>query len=870
MEFIIYSILISLLYIYSGIGLAFLLCPKNFEKYSLYLSPFVGLSYISYVSWILAHYGVGGTDDYAHQLLIPPFIFIVIALIIKKKRTDELFWPFHKENILLIVISVVIFVAISSPYLLKLIELNTVTLGNNDIADYSTMSKFLTKTSVSEYQYQTGMDWKIKFLVEFNNFGAFISTAIPSSLFSKEPYKFQNIVIYLFYLFSLPIVFLVGFEIFKYNKHMAIIISLLFGINFHLIFINYHGFLGQVIGIGFFLSLFLIIVYPILNCNKLSCLIEYLPLGVLLTFGLIITYPVLMLLFFIPLLMYLLLAFISSKSVSRLLKALIFISLTIFSTFLISPDSFLNRMNVQFTFKNIIAGWDQPILSPEWVFGLVENNTTIWTQHIPIIYRVIISIPIVLIIIASFIHLFKKERQIFYISISYISFSFLMYIYLISSEILSPSFTGEGYKAYKLATYFIPIILLSGLAYLRKFHISFNTKITKNQMIGLTFLFVLIAGNILSASAMIRYQYDNFIDIKNTIIDLQKIAKMDNVSSINIVEASWWDQMWMNYFLFMEKKIYLKYSTYYPSSPLIGEWTLQKGNNRKNSIKMSIRFPYGHSGSQEPIVTTGKTGAGDFIFVHYISDGKIAFNFDHWGVGGPEIGPIFVDDKRFYPLEIVMDTSNSMIIIKFDDRIALRYSSPLHSTTSEEITIGENRIGGTGPGPHFSGEIQDLEKKTIVINDIITLSDIDQNIIEVNKDYYLVNNNMEATLSKGWYEIESNQYAQWRWTGENNETTALELDVRKQNISVNLILNYWPLDTNNNFSVFLDENYIKDCEDKRSCLLNDILISKGKHEMLFKTKLPPKLPGNGETRKLSYAFSDISITINNIKIGEKE
>jgi hypothetical protein len=723
MEFIFYSILITLLYVYSGIGLTFLLCPKNLEKYSIFLSPFIGLSYLSYVIWVFINYSAFGTDVYAKWLLFPPTIFLIAAIIAKRDRIGEVLWPFRKENISLIIICILVFAAISTPYLLRVSGLNTITLGNNDIVNYATISKFITKSSLP--QYDIGNERNIRVNIENFFFGAFVSTAFPSSIFSIEPYKLQNIVLYLFFVFSLPIVFLVGLEIFKYNKYMAMIIALLSGISFHLIHIIYYGFLGQVIGTGMFLSLFLFILYPILNCDKRSCFIPFIPLAIVLTFGLFISYSTLVPLFFIPLFMYILLSLIFTKSISHFLNSMGFLFLIVFVTFMMSPFSFIARIQTLFLFVNAQAGWDMPVLLPDWIFGLVGNN--IWMHQIPIVYRIIVSIPVILIIIASFITLFKKERRIFYLSISYMLFIFSMYIYLIIKEISSPSFTGEGYKAYKLMTYFIPIIFLFGLSYFRDFH---SESITKTQMLGMMFLILLIAGNTLSASAMIRTNYLLSYPIKENIIDLQKIAKMDSVSSINIVESSYTDQMWIYYFLFMDKKIYLKYPTYHAASPLLGEWTLQK-------------------------------------------------------------------------------------------------------------------VGGY---------------------DIITFSNIEQNIIEINHDYYLVDLPIDITLGKGWYELESNQNAKLRWTGENNETPTLELDVRKDGLSADFLLKYSPYDSNNRFSVFLDGKNIKDCEDKSFCSLNDIFISKGKHEMAFKSKLLPRSPGNGETRTLGYAFSDIHIIINNVKV----
>lgn len=729
MEFIIFSVLILFFYIYSGIGLTFMLSPKNLEKYSLYFSPFVGLSYLSYFAWIFLNYSTIGSDVYAKWLLFPPIIFLITALAIKKERIGEIFWPFRKENILLITICVIIFTGISAPFLFKLNGLNTITLGNNDIAHYAATAKFITESSLVQYPIQ--VDEHFLYLIKTGaHFSAPFSGAIPSSIFSIEPYKIQNIVIYLFYMFNLPIVFLIGFEIFKYNKYVAMIITLLTGISYHLIYINYHGFMGQVIGTGMFLSLFLLMFYPILNCSRLSCFKFYVPLTVVFMFGLFISYSPLLPLFFVPLFIYLLIGFMSTKSVFPLLNALSFLSITIFITFMILPFAFIEIIKDLTLYKNAF-GWGMYPLTPDLVFGLVGNN--MWWQPFPFVYvyRIVLSLPILLVSMVSLSHLFKKERHVFYISISYIIFYLFLYTFFIAKELIYTSSAGETYKAYKLATYYIPIIFLACLYYFKDFNISNPKKITKPQIFGALFIILLIAGNIVSAVTIIRTNYYTAVPIKDSIIDLQKIAELDNVSSINVVEPPFWNQMWIYYFLFMEKKLYLEYTSYYPASPLLGEWTLQSAD----------------------------------------TDGVIN-----------------------------------------------------------------------------------------IVND-------NQNVIEINKDYYLVQNNLEAALGNGWYELESNRYAKWRWTGNNNDDPTLELYANKDNKAIDILLNYGSLDPNNEFSVFLDNTNIKDCKDKNSCTLNGIHIPTGKHRITFKPKLPPRQPGTGDPRTLGYAFSNIRIVV---KGGEEK
>jgi len=61
-------------------------------------------------------------------------------------------------------------------------------------------------------------------------------------------------------------------------------------------------------------------------------------------------------------------------------------------------------------------------------------------------------------------------------------------------------------------------------------------------------------------------------------------------------------------------------------------------------VRIRLQFPKNLVGKSEPLLATGRTGAGDVIFVHYLEGNRLQFGLDHWGTGGPlsepvEIGP---------------------------------------------------------------------------------------------------------------------------------------------------------------------------------------------------------------------------------------
>lgn len=483
--------------------------------------------------------------------------------------------------------------------------------------------------------------------------------------------------------------------------------------------------------------------YSINNCNSLKDYIQYIPITSLLLFGLFVCYSPLFPLYFIPLFLFLLTIFISSNFKFKILVPTIYILTSIIISFILNPLIII-RIISDFLIYNNVFGWSVPILNPLWAFGLAGNN--IFMQNNSIM-NWILSVPIIIIIIMSFWYLYKKDRNLFYLAASYFLVFLFIYIYLEYKDLVTPEFTGESYKAYKLFTYYLPIFIISSLSIFRDFNIlDINRKSSIKKIFGFLFIILLILGNIYSASAIIyvNYNYGNSVD--NDIIDLDKITEMENVSSINVAIPPFWDQMWAYYFLFMNKTLYLKESSYYPNSPQIGDWTL------------------------------------------------------------------------------------------------------------EEI--------------HYENEIDD-----IYVNDIISYIPDDREYIKLNDKYALIKGNLSVKLKDGWYIPEYNNYGSvWRWTGKNYENITIDLHSRYDISDLDIYISFLSLEENNNLTILIDnkeinEIEVKDSEIPISIFLQNITLSNGNHEIVFKSKYPAKILDTGDPRSLCYAFYNITFIQNSETIN---
>ena len=151
---------------------------------------------------------------------------------------------------------------------------------------------------------------------------------------------------------------------------------------------------------------------------------------------------------------------------------------------------------------------------------------------------------------------------------------------------------------------------------------------------------------------------------------------------------------------------------------------------RFGPLAFEVRFPTGLAGRSEPLVTSGVTGAGDFLYVHYLDDRHIRLGFDHWGVRGHVGEPIEIEPDRWYRLILSMGSlyppesdvwfsghgpaaaqaAKGEVRVFLDDRPVFFARSPAYESPPRFVTPGANNIGGSSAGPTFSGTIRQVER----------------------------------------------------------------------------------------------------------------------------------------------------------------
>jgi hypothetical protein len=69
-------------------------------------------------------------------------------------------------------------------------------------------------------------------------------------------------------------------------------------------------------------------------------------------------------------------------------------------------------------------------------------------------------------------------------------------------------------------------------------------------------------------------------------------------------------------------------------------------------IEMRVVFPTGVAGHIQPLVVTGRTFLSDYLYVHYLTDDKVRFGYEHTSYGGSTGDPVKIVPGQVYTLVI--------------------------------------------------------------------------------------------------------------------------------------------------------------------------------------------------------------------------
>jgi hypothetical protein len=138
-------------------------------------------------------------------------------------------------------------------------------------------------------------------------------------------------------------------------------------------------------------------------------------------------------------------------------------------------------------------------------------------------------------------------------------------------------------------------------------------------------------------------------------------------------------------------------------------------------VRLRLVFPDYRHGLGEPLLSTGRFGAGDLIFARYLSDGRVRLGHDCWN-GDAVLSEAFaVTPGREYTLDVdfgalrrpgpdnPVGLRTAPLRVRLDGDDMLDLIRPFHATTPDEIVAGYNLCRSSAAESTFTGRIVSLQ-----------------------------------------------------------------------------------------------------------------------------------------------------------------
>lgn len=131
-------------------------------------------------------------------------------------------------------------------------------------------------------------------------------------------------------------------------------------------------------------------------------------------------------------------------------------------------------------------------------------------------------------------------------------------------------------------------------------------------------------------------------------------------------------------------------------------------------VRLRLRFPPFVSMVGEPLISTGRSGAGDLVYVFYVAPGRVRFAHDSWSSGllesdvvafdPAEEQTVDVDFGGLHPVAAPGVRTPGEFCLRFNGREVLRAPRHYHPALASEVAFGYNAIRASTADVRFRGE----------------------------------------------------------------------------------------------------------------------------------------------------------------------
>ncbi len=568
MQYLLASGLFLSFYFLLGIAFTLWISPRFLRPHAWALAPWVGYCWVAVVGWYGYRLELPGTRSYVGWFLVPPALagiaWWVTARVRKQPRTFVL-----SEVAAPLVAGILIFVAVSLPFLAPAEGLTVYSLVNADAADTDSLAAFLAGFSRSDGQGFLGQhSHYLRWLADTFVFGGPMSIAMAAAVIPFETWQLQHVSIHAFFVFGALLLYLLARDLLRFTRAGALAVMALYGLSPVMYFTMYQTYQAQTIAMGLALAVALVLLR---SWESASTWKDWLGAAVLLAlfdWGISLTYPHMLTLAYLPVLAGCIALAWFQRRWKRLFTCLALVATGLAGMLTLYPPRGPGLVRMLVARGSEAAGWFMPWLSPEALVGLTLKVTDLTPN--PGWVRLALSLAVLAMVAWGWLRTAREDRGSLVLAVALCGTVIVGYAVL--------CFTGRvdqgwgGYKSYKLVSFFLPFLLLAACLLFRKVELRPRRR---SDVVVLACLALLLAGNLFSDSSMVRRMRRSHRVVTTDMVGLGRLAGDARVGSVNILGNDWWDILWEARFL-MTKTLHFETSTYSgrPASRLDGEWDL--------------------------------------------------------------------------------------------------------------------------------------------------------------------------------------------------------------------------------------------------------------------------------------------------------
>ncbi len=133
--------------------------------------------------------------------------------------------------------------------------------------------------------------------------------------------------------------------------------------------------------------------------------------------------------------------------------------------------------------------------------------------------------------------------------------------------------------------------------------------------------------------------------------------------------------------------------------------------------RLIVMLPLGRAGQAEPLIETGRAGAGDVVYVRFQGGNRVSVGYDKWSLGASESEVFEADFTRPQTIDIAMSSlarrgfwgragrTPHGVSVEWNGREVLSVQREPYPRGAHAVEIGRNPLGATSCSATFTGKI---------------------------------------------------------------------------------------------------------------------------------------------------------------------